>query len=304
MRIANVGGRAALAIAPGRALDLATASGGRFGPDPQAVYDTWDGLREWWSRQPVPAALRGSFDYDPASAGIPVPRPRQVFCLGANYGNHAAEAGVEPPESPVIFTKFASCLTGPSATVPLPSRYVDWEVELVVVMGRTARNVSTDEGWQHVAGVTVGQDLSERVLQRQGPLPQLSMAKSLPGFGPIGPEVVSLDELVDPDDLALGCAVNGEQMQASRTSDLIFDVPTLVAYISSLCTMYPGDLIFTGTPEGVGATRRPPRFLEPGDVLETWIDGVGRLRNVMVETTDRVPRNSSRTGTDAVGVRR
>lgn len=302
MRVANVDGRAVLVLSSGRALDLATASRGRFDPDPQGVYDNWDDVQSWWGAQHEPAALPGSFVYDATRAGIPVPRPRQIFCLGANYGKHAAEAGVEPPESPVIFTKFPSCLTGPSAPVPLPSRYVDWEVELVVVIGRTSRNVAVDEGWQHVAGVTVGQDLSERVLQRQGPLPQLSMAKSLPGFGPIGPEVVSVSELADPDDLSLGCAVNGEQMQASRTSDLLFDVPTLVAYISSLCTMFPGDLIFTGTPEGVGATRTPPQFLRPGDVLETWVDGVGRLRNVMVETTDRVPRPSGRSGNTAVEV--
>lgn len=304
MRVANVNGRAVVVLSASTALDLAGASCGRFDSDPQGVYDHWHDIEAWWSAQPDPADLPGFLEYDPADVGIPAPRPRQIFCLGANYGNHAAEAGFDPPESPVIFTKFPSCLTGPSAPVPLPSRYVDWEVELVVVMGRTARNVAAHDGWEHVAGVTVGQDLSERVLQRQGPLPQLSMAKSLPGFGPIGPAVVSVSELADPDDLGLGCAVNGEQMQASRTSDLIFDVPTLVAYVSSLCTMYPGDLIFTGTPEGVGATRRPPRFLQPGDVLDTWVDGVGRLHNVMVETADRVPRPSGRTDNNAAGVRK
>lgn len=290
MRLANISGRAAVVLPGGGALDLATASSGQFDPDPQAAYDRWDELREWWGEQAEPAGLPGVIADESAEIGIPVPRPRQIFCLGANYGNHAAEAGVDPPEAPVIFTKFLSCLTGPNEPIPLPSRYVDWEAELVVVMGRLARNVDTAQAWDHVAGVTVGQDLSERVLQRQGPLPQLSMAKSLPGFGPIGPEVVSVDELADPDDLGLGCAVNGESMQESRTSDLIFGVPTLIGYISSLCTMYPGDLIFTGTPEGVGATRRPPRFLRPGDELETWVDDVGRLRNLMVDTTERMPR--------------
>lgn len=303
MRVTNIDGRAAIVVPSGGAVDLATGSDDRFSHDPQDVYERWDEIVQWWSDQPDPTALPGIVDYDPARASVPVPRPRQIFCLGANYGNHAAEAGVDPPDSPVIFTKFPSCLTGPSSDIALPSRYVDWEAELVVVMGRTARHVAANQAWDHVAGVTVGQDLSERVLQRQGPLPQLSMAKSLPGFGPIGPEVVSLDELSDPDDLALGCAVNGDQMQASRSSDLIFDVPTLVSYISSLCTMYPGDLIFTGTPEGVGATMRPPRFLQPGDVLETWVEGVGRLRNVMTATSDRVPRPARRISTETVEVR-
>lgn len=286
MRVANVGGRLALLSQDGRALDVATASGGRFDSDPQAAFDRWDELANW-------AKTVRPEDYAPvdeASLGVPVPRPRQIFALGANYRAHAAEAGIEPPEHPVIFTKFPSCLTGPYATVTLPTGHVDWEVELVVVIGREATDVVRDESWSVVAGVTVGQDLSERVLQKRGPLPQLSMAKSLPGFGPIGPVVVSVDELADPDDLELGCLVNGERMQRSRTSDLVFDVPYLIEHISRYCTLYPGDLIFTGTPEGVGATRRPQRFLADGDVLTTYVEGVGELRNVMVKGRDTVSR--------------
>ncbi|EME18540.1 fumarylacetoacetate (FAA) hydrolase [Rhodococcus triatomae BKS 15-14] len=262
-------------------MDLAVASQGRFSADIQQVYEQWDALHRWWNNQD-PSQLDGAVSFSSEELGPPVPRPRQVFCLGANYAAHAAEAKVDAPESPVIFTKFPSSLTGPASDITLVSNRVDWEAEVVVVVGRTARAVSRADAWSYVAGVTVGQDISERRLQFQGPLPQLSIAKSLPGFGPIGPVVVSVDELEDPDDLVLGCLVNGEEMQRSSTSDLIFDVPELVEYLSTMCTLYPGDLIFTGTPEGVGATRRPPRFLAAGDVLETWVEGVGRLRNTLV----------------------
>lgn len=281
MRIGVIGGRAMLMAGDGRALDIAGASGGAFPHDPQVLYDRWDDLCIWAADAPMDAAVA----IDPARLELPVPRPRQVFAIGANYRAHAAEAGVAPPEQPVIFTKFPSCLTGPSDNVTVASEKVDWEVELVVVMGRHARNVAAADAWRHVAGLTVGQDLSERALQRLGPMPQFSMAKSLPGFGPIGPVVVSPDEFADPDDLALGCAVNGVTMQSSRTSDFIFPVGALVEYISALVPMYPGDLIFTGTPEGVGATRKPPVFLKAGDVLTTWIETIGEIRNTMIAPT-------------------
>ena len=278
MRIGVIGGRALLLEGDDRGVDLATASQGALPSDPQAVFDHWRDVTDW-----VASAPRLDFEpIDPARLELPTPRPRQVFAIGANYRAHAAEAGVAPPEQPVIFTKFPSCLTGPNDSVVVDSAKVDWEAELVVVMGREARDVSRADAWSYVAGLTVGQDISERAIQRLGPMPQFCIAKSLPGFGPVGPVVVSIDEFSDPDDLALGCAVNGETMQASRTSDFIFSVGELVEYISKLCTLQPGDLIFTGTPEGVGATRKPPRFLAPGDVLTTWIEGVGHLRNPMI----------------------
>ena len=278
MRIGVIGGRALLLEGDDRGVDLATASQGALPSDPQAVFDHWRDVTDWVASSP-------QLDFqpiDPARLELPTPRPRQVFAIGANYRAHAAEAGVAPPEQPVIFTKFPSCLTGPNDSVVVDSAKVDWEAELVVVMGREARDVSRADAWSYVAGLTVGQDISERAIQRLGPMPQFCIAKSLPGFGPVGPVVASIDEFSNPDDLALGCAVNGETMQASRTSDFIFSVGELVEYISKLCTLYPGDLIFTGTPEGVGATRKPPRFLAPGDVLTTWIEGVGHLRNPMI----------------------
>jgi len=283
MRIGCIGGRAWLVTAEGRGVDIAAASGGKFPVDPQALYEAWDEVRAW--ARGVPADSYAPVD--PATLQLPVPRPRQVFAIGANYRAHAAEAGVEPPEQPVIFTKFPSCLTGPNDAVAIRHDRVDWEVELVVVMGREARNVRAADGWDHVAGLATGQDISERSIQRLGPMPQFSMAKSLPGFGPVGPLVVTPDEFANPDDLALGCAVNGVTMQASRTSDFIFPVGELIEYISHLMPMYPGDLIFTGTPEGVGATRKPPIFLKPGDVLTSWVEGIGTLTNPITEEPSR-----------------
>ncbi|PQM26520.1 fumarylacetoacetate hydrolase [Sphingopyxis lindanitolerans] len=279
MRIGCIGGRAWLVTAEGQGVDIAAASGGTLPGDPQALYEKWDDVCAW--ARDVPADSYAPVD--PATFELPVPRPRQVFAIGANYRAHAAEAGVEPPEQPVIFTKFPSCLTGPNDAVAIRHARVDWEVELVVVMGREARDIRAADAWDHVAGLSVGQDISERSIQRLGPMPQFSMAKSLPGFGPVGPVVVTPDEFDDPDDLGLGCAVNGVTMQQSRTGDFIFSVGALVEYISHLMPMYPGDLIFTGTPEGVGATRKPPIFLKPGDVLTTWVDGIGTLTNPITE---------------------
>ena len=220
MRIGVIGGRALLLEGDDRGVDLATASQGALPSDPQAVFDHWRDVTDW-----VASAPRLDFEpIDPARLELPTPRPRQVFAIGANYRAHAAEAGVAPPEQPVIFTKFPSCLTGPNDSVVVDSAKVDWEAELVVVMGREARDVSRADAWSYVAGLTVGQDISERAIQRLGPMPQFCIAKSLPGFGPVGPVVVSIDEFSDTDDLALGCAVNGETMQASRTSDFIFSV--------------------------------------------------------------------------------
>ncbi len=217
------------------------------------------------------------------SLGPPVPCPRQVFALAVNYADHAAEAQQPAPENPYVFTKFPSCITGPFDPVVLPSNRTDWEAELVVVIGRKATNVSVEEAWQHVAGLTVGQDISERRVQFRKPIPHLSVAKSYPTFGPIGPWAVSPDELPDPDNLALSCRVNGEEVQSARTDQMVFSVPELVASISSMVRLLPGDLIFTGTPSGVGSTRNPRRYLASGDVIETEVEGVGTIRNRCIE---------------------
>ena len=278
MRIGRANGRLVIIDGDG-VTDVATGSGGEFSADPDQVFAVWDRFTEW-------AGHAGSGAHTgplvPAELGAPVLRPAQVFGIGLNYREHAAESGVEAPDVPPVFTKFRSCLAGPSAVVELPSDRVDWEVELVVVIGRTAERVPEEKGWSCVAGVMAGQDLSERTVQLAGPVPQFSLGKSFPGFGPTGPWLVTPDDLPDRDDLRLSCSAGGRVLQDGRTADMIFSVPELVARISAVCPLLPGDLIFTGTPPGVGMGRRPPEFLAPGTTLVSTIEGVGELRNALV----------------------
>lgn len=274
MRIANLSGRLALLTASG-AVDVEQASDGLFTSDPQAVYPRWAEFRAW----AVTAPAAGATTFDTADLRAPCPAPRQVFGIGLNYRDHVAESGLSLPDSPTVFTKFASSLTGPHTEITLPGQTVDWEVELVVVVGRDARDVPVDVGWEYVAGVTAGQDLSERTVQLSGPAPQFSLGKSFPGFGPTGPWLVTPDEFADRDDIALSCAINGETMQNGRTRDLVFSVPELISRLSAVLPLLPGDLIFTGTPAGVGSGRNPKRFLSPGDELTTVIDGIGEMRH-------------------------
>jgi 2-keto-4-pentenoate hydratase/2-oxohepta-3-ene-1,7-dioic acid hydratase in catechol pathway len=277
MRVARVSGRLSLLV-EGGAVDVESASGGRFPADPDDVMPQWDELREW-------AAGFGGGEvvpYTPGDLGAPLLRPAQVFGIGLNYRDHAAESGVGVPAAPAVFTKFRTCLTGPYDAVRLPSGQVDWEVELVVVIGRRAEQVAEEHAWSYVAGVTVGQDLSERSVQLAGPVPQFSLGKSFPGFGPFGPAIVTPDELADPDDLELACFLDDEVLQKGRTRDMVFSVPELVARLSAVCPLLPGDLIFTGTPPGVGMARRPPRFLTAGTTLVSTVENVGELRNLLV----------------------
>ncbi|WP_329474805.1 fumarylacetoacetate hydrolase family protein [Kribbella sp. NBC_01484] len=271
MRTANLDGRLVLMTDSG-AVDVSVTSSGRFGSDPQSALEQWDELREWAATVDLPGE-----PVKESLLGPPVPRPRQVFGIGMNYASHAAESGMEIPLHPATFTKFPTCITGPNATVVLPSEKVDWEVELVAVIGRRAWAVDEADAMDHIAGFTVGQDLSERGVQWRKPHPQFSLGKSFPGFGPIGPSLVTIDELSDPHDLAITATLNGETIQTGRTSDLIFSVPRLVAELSSIVALLPGDLIFTGTPSGVGATRSPQRFLQPGDELISTIEGIGSI---------------------------
>jgi 2,4-didehydro-3-deoxy-L-rhamnonate hydrolase len=275
MRLANAAGRAVLVLDDGVS-DVAKASGGRFGPDVRAVFDDWTDFRAWAAdAPPATGALVES------TLRCPVPEPRQVFAIGLNYRSHAAESGMTVPDVPATFTKFPASLAGPFDDVPVGGDTTDWEVELVAVIGLRAERVSEADGWRHVAGLTVGQDISDRTLQFAAGS-QYSLGKSRPAFGPMGPWVVSVDEFDDPDDLGLGCSVDGEVMQDARTSDLVYGVSSLVAELSAVVTLFPGDVIFSGTPAGVGFTRKPPRFLQPGQVLESWIEGVGTIRNRIV----------------------
>jgi 2,4-diketo-3-deoxy-L-fuconate hydrolase len=284
VKLVNSAGRAAVVVDGGIA-DIAQVSGGRFGPDPMSIYEQWDRFTEFAATVDRPTGPLVAADM-----ANPVPRPRQVFAIGLNYRSHAEESGMAVPEVPAVFTKFPACLAGPYDDVEVFGSAIDFEAELVVVIGRPADRVSEDGAWGHVAGVTVGQDISDRHLQFAAGS-QFSLGKSRRGYGPIGPWVVTLDDIHDPDDLAIGCALNGETMQDSRTSDLIFPVRRLIAELSAVLPLGAGDLIFTGTPAGIGAVRQPPRWLTPGDVLETWVDGVGTIRNSLV-----APSTSGRPG--------
>ncbi|MBP8532233.1 fumarylacetoacetate hydrolase family protein [Streptomyces sp. MK37H] len=258
-------------------IDVEQASAGRFPADPLTVFEEWDVFRSW-------AAELEDVDVQAPTGpdGSVSPTPRQVFAIGLNYRDHAEEAGLAAPESPSVFTKFATSLTGPDTQLRLPGGRVDWEAELVVVMGRRAEHVAAGDAWSYVAGLTVGQDYSERDVQSVGPVPQFSLGKSFPGFAPTGPVLVTADEFADPDDLAIECLVNGESVQKSRTSSMIFPVPELIARLSAVCPLLPGDLIFTGTPSGVGHARTPQRYLRPGDEVVTRIEGIGQLRQTCV----------------------
>ena len=279
VRVISLDGRLMLLTAAG-AVDVNDVSAGRFAADPQAIYERWDEFRAWAA---TGAAGRATVPLPSADRlGAPVPRPRQVFAVGLNYAEHAEESRLARPEEPLIFTKFASSITGPTTTVVLPAGSVDWEVELVVVVGAGGRDIPPEQAWARVAGVTVGQDISERQRQHAGPAPQFSLAKSHAGFAPTGPAVVTVDELDNPDDLRIGADIDGETVQSGRTSQLIFPVAELVSHLSGVVELYPGDLIFTGTPSGVGAGRTPPRFLRPGEVLRSYIEGVGQLVQTFV----------------------
>jgi len=283
MRVANVGGRAKLVVADKQAVDVAAASEGRFGPGLPELYASWCDFLDWaqgFTSDKAPAVATEPFSA--SIAGPPSPAPRQVFAVALNYRAHAAESGFKAPDDPLFFTKFVSAFSGPVTEVVLPEGNVDWECELVAVIGKAARRVRAADGWAHVAGVTVGQDLSERKLQRSGPSPQYSLAKSYPGFAPTGPVLVSPDELADPDDLAIGCEVNDQVMQSARTSDMIFPVGALIEYLSQRLTLYPGDVIFTGTPPGVGMGRDPQVFLQAGDRLCSHIEGIGEMLQTFV----------------------
>jgi 2-keto-4-pentenoate hydratase/2-oxohepta-3-ene-1,7-dioic acid hydratase in catechol pathway len=271
MRLFNLAGRLSTFV-DGSVVDVATGSDNRFSAEPQQMFDDWHALTEWGES----VGARGSGVTDTEQLQAPVPRPPQVFAIGLNYKAHAQEGIFSVPEEPTVFTKWPSCIVGPSHAVELPVD-TDWEIELVVAVARRAYKVSAADALSYVAGYTVGQDLSDRVLQRTGPAPQWGLGKSRYGYGPIGPWLVTLDEFDDPLDLAIHSSLAGETLQTSRTSMQIFDVPTVIEYISALCPLLPGDLIFTGTPEGVGYARTPPRFLHPGDVLTSTIEGIGDL---------------------------
>jgi 2-keto-4-pentenoate hydratase/2-oxohepta-3-ene-1,7-dioic acid hydratase in catechol pathway len=208
---------------------------------------------------------------------VVVDEPRQVFAVGLNYRTHAHEMGLANPTAPMIFTKFPSCLAGQHAQVPRVSDTTDWEAEMVIVIGRGGRAISEADALSAVAGFCVGQDISDRGLQMAGNPAQFSLGKSWQNFGPVGPWITTTDEIASADDLAIQCSISDTLFQDSRTSDMVFSVSEVVSYLSQRVELFPGDLIFTGSPHGVGQGLKPPRFLAVGDTIATTIEGLGTL---------------------------
>ncbi len=282
-RLLNVSGRSALEV-DGAWFDLATVADDKTLADPMAAIGRSAELHALTDRC---AGSTPGGEVATTPLGPPSPRPRQVFGIGVNYADHAAESGLAAPPAPLTFTKFPSAVAGPTADVPLSGDKVDWEVEIVAVIGTRCSRVERDGAWDVVAGLTLGQDISDRAVQFTNTPPQFSLGKSFPAYAPIGPALVSVDSFADPDDIALWCDVSGERMQSARSSQMIFSIPTLVAYLSSICTLEPGDLIFTGTPDGVGMARG--RFLAEGDVIESGAEGIGDLTNRCVAGLGPLP---------------
>jgi 2-keto-4-pentenoate hydratase/2-oxohepta-3-ene-1,7-dioic acid hydratase in catechol pathway len=215
----------------------------------------------------------------------PIPDPAKIVCIGLNYRDHAAESGSPIPKDPVLFSKYATALigAGDAIVVPSVSQEVDYEAELVIVIGKKGRHLSREQALDHIAGYTVGHDVSARDWQLKKDGKQWMVGKTFDTFAPCGPELVTPDEVGDPHSLGIRLRLNGETMQNSNTKQMIFSVGELVSYLSTVFTIEPGDLVYTGTPPGVGMARKPPVFLRGGDVVEVEIDKLGVLRNPVVQ---------------------
>ncbi len=236
--------------------------------------------------QAAAAVQSGSigFDLETAELMSPVHDPGKIICLGLNYRDHAAESNAPVPEEPILFSKFNTALIGHGRPIVLPevSQQVDYEAELVVVIGLKGKDIPRERAMEHVAGYACGHDVSARDWQLNKPGKQWLAGKTFDTFAPVGPYMVTVDEVADPHALSVKLRLNGETMQDSSTSQLIFKVDEMISYISKIVTLMPGDLIYTGTPPGVGMARKPPVFLKKGDVVEVEIAGLGTLRNPVI----------------------
>ena len=281
MRVGVLDGRTVLVLGD-RVVDVARASDGAIAADPGAMFRSWQHLLAL-ARRLEEAGADQARVLDPSTLELPVPVPVQAFGIGLNYRDHADESAMELPATPLVFPKFSSSIVGPNEPVATRSDALDWEAELVVVIGVDCFEVPAEDALSVIAGYTVGQDLSDRVVQfENGTPPQFGLGKSAPGFGPVGPWVVSADELGGMPHLDIHCEVDGEVKQSSNTNNLIFDVPALVSYLSSRVRLCAGDLVFTGTPAGVGWSRNPKEVLRPGSRVDTTIEGIGTLTTRIV----------------------
>jgi 2-keto-4-pentenoate hydratase/2-oxohepta-3-ene-1,7-dioic acid hydratase in catechol pathway len=278
----------------GEVLDVARALGGADGTaQPRSFPEWFDTESDRWRRvvdlfgrlsaddRALEALRRAGAVMDLSAVRLlaPVPRPGKVVCIGLNYRDHARESGMAIPERPVVFSKFSTSVIGPERPVVTPaiSAQVDYEAELAVVIGRCARRVPKESALDHVLGYTNFNDVSARDLQFADS--QWQRGKSCDTFGPMGPYLVTADEVKDPHRLAIRLRLNGQTMQDSNTDQLIFGIAELIAFLTESITLEPGDVIATGTPPGVGFARKPPVFLKPGDVMEVEVEGLGVLRN-------------------------
>ena len=279
-KLGSIEGRSAL-VNENNYYDLETISNGKISADGLEAIKSEELLSDLYSKL---GDFEPTGNINDITLGAPISTSKNCFAVGLNYRNHAEESGMEIPAFPMIFTKHTSCIVGPFDNVEMRSDIVDYEAEMVVVIGKGGKDIASDKAWDHVAGITVGQDISDRSVQFHATPPQFNLGKSFDTFGPIGPVLVSPDELDDKENLKLTCSVNDELRQDDNTNDLIFDVPYLISYISEFITLNTGDLIFTGTPAGVGATQG--KLLKDGDMLSTSIEGIGTINNKMVRISD------------------
>lgn len=279
LRFASKNGRAQLVVGPDNHLvDLAEASGGVFDSDPIKAFSRWEELRAF-----AATVTSGGTPCNVNELDAPSPWPLQVFGIGLNYRSHAEESGMDIPKAPMTFTKFTSSISGPNADIPVVGATVDWEVELVAVIGTGGRDIKKADAWSHIAGICVGQDISDRALQFVSQPAQFNLGKSRKGYSPFGPWLIDAVDVPDRDALHMTCTLNGEEVQNTITDDLIFNVGDIIEYLSSIVELLPGDVIFTGTPGGVGVSRKPPVFLKAGDVLVSSIDGIGTTTNHCIQ---------------------
>ena len=243
-------------------------------------HEIFDRGVDWVASLPTP----DSWQTAPDVLHPPVATPEKVICIGLNYRDHAIETGKAIPAEPVVFSKFASAVIGHGDEILLPtvSKKVDYEAELVVVIGKEGKHISVDNALDYVFGYTCGHDVSARDWQIGRPAGQWLLGKTFDTFAPIGPCLVPKNEMPDPSNVRVRLHLNGETLQDSTTAQLIFTVPELIAHVSQIVTLRPGDLIFTGTPSGVGVARKPPVFLQAGDTCSVEIDGIGTLTNKCV----------------------
>ena len=281
-RLANISGRASL-VEDDNYYDLEVISDGEFNSNPSDALQNQNRMKQLNGQL---SKMEPTGVINDSELGPPVSSSANCYAVGLNYKNHAEESGLEIPDVPMIFTKHTSCLVGPSATIEMRSDAVDYEAELVAVVGKTGKDIRKEDAWDHVAGLCVGQDISDRGVQFSTKnLPQFNLGKSFDTFGPIGPFLVSPDELPNKDGLEIECLVNDEVRQKDNTNDLIFDIPFIICYLSEIVTLNVGDVIFTGTPGGVGVMEG--KFLKEGDILTTRIEGLGSLRNECKRIADR-----------------